>query len=171
MQNNPQDRFVAREMKRLYGMKEEGLDEFKIGSHKSGGCEICYDGGIKAIKHYKGGVKVYKKENPNDAIHIDVGSHNIIGGAKHKKYDYDEKSSSDSECERVIGGSEHDRVIGGRRRVDRVNLPSSSMAGGAKKKPSDKLKKRADKVKEIMKKMNLSMIDASKYVKANNIKY
>lgn len=163
MQNNPVDRYVANEMKKLYGMREEGLDEFKIGSHKTGGCEICYDGGVQAIKHYKGGVKVYKKPNPNDAIHIDVGSHNIIGGAKHKKYDSNDSSS--------VSSCEVERAVGGRRRVDRVNLPSSSMAGGAKKKPSDKLKKRADKVKEIMKKMNLSMIDASKYVKDNKIKY
>jgi hypothetical protein len=45
------------------------------------------------------------------------------------------------------------------------------MAGGAKKKAVNKLKARSEKVKEIMKKNNISMIEASKYIKANNIKY
>jgi hypothetical protein len=154
-------------MKKLYSMREEGLDEYRIGSHKkTGGCEICYDGGVKAIEHYKGGVKVYKKQNPNDDLHIDIASHNIVGGARKKKQlkNYDSDSQSISSCE-------VERKIGGRKYLDRVNLPSSSMAGGAKKKAVNKLKARSEKVKEIMKKNNISMIEASKYIKANNIKY
>ena len=45
------------------------------------------------------------------------------------------------------------------------NMPSSSFSGGAKKKPN----KRAEIVKKVMKEKNMSMIEASKYVKQNNL--
>ena len=44
------------------------------------------------------------------------------------------------------------------------NMPSSSFSGGAKK-----INKRAEIVKKVMKEKNMSMIEASKYVKANNL--
>ena len=147
------DIYVSEKLKQLYNKKD--LDEYKIGTHKKGGCETCYNGGFKAIKNYKGGVKVYKKESPAETVHIDIASHNLVGKGKYQE-DY---GNSSSDCE-----TEH--KMGGRAFVDRVNLPSSSMAGG-----SNKLNKRAEKVKEIMKKNNLSMIEASKYIKQNNIKY
>jgi len=53
------------------------------------------------------------------------------------------------------------------------NLPSSSFSGGKKtKKASDKPKKvnkRAEIVKRVMKEKGLKLIEASKYVKANNL--
>jgi hypothetical protein len=46
------------------------------------------------------------------------------------------------------------------------------MAGGKKKKSlNPKMKKRMEMVKKIMKEKGLSMIEASKYIKSNGIKY
>lgn len=164
MEDNPQDRFVKATMKKLYS-KNYDLDEFRIGSHKTGGCEICYEGGLKAIKHMKGGVKVYHKENGNDkdTIHIDIGSHNYEKKGK-GKYE-------DEECDESVSSAEMERVIGGAL-IDKAQLPSSSMAGGKKKKSlNPKMKKRMEMVKKIMKEKGLSMIEASKYIKSNGIKY
>lgn len=64
------------------------------------------------------------------------------------------------------------RQIGGNK-VLYGNQMSSSMAGQGKpkRKPNDTIKRRSELVKKIMKEQNLSMIDASKYVKQNNLKY
>jgi hypothetical protein len=176
MEDNREDRFVAETMKKLYGKREEGLDEFKIGSHKKGGCTICYEGGVQAIGSYKGGVKIYKKPDQNDAIHIDIGSHNnnkgrVAGSGKKKKCE-----SSESEYEsddEMIGGGLYDRPIGGGKLIPKSDLPSSSMAGGQKpkRKISDKMARRMNLVKDIMNKRGVKMIEASKIIKAENIKY
>jgi len=178
MENDPQDRFVKETLRRLYGQREEGLDEFKIGSHKKGGCSICYEGGQQAIENYKGGVKIYKKADPNDAIHIDIDSHNnnkgkVVGSGRKKggmKVEYNSSSDSDSDSSsdsEMKGGSEpYARKIGGRKLTPKSDLPSSSMAGGA-----SKMQRRQAKVKEIMKKRGVKMIEASKIIKAENIKY
>ena len=52
------------------------------------------------------------------------------------------------------------------------NMPSSSFSGGKKTKKADKPKKvnkRAEIVKRVMKEKGLKLIEASKYVKANNL--
>jgi len=167
MQNNLDDEFVANEMRRLYSLKEEGLDEFKIGNHKSGGCSICYDGGVQAIKSYKGGVKIYKKEDPNDKIHIDIDSHNVNSSSSESESD--SESDSNKKSKKMKGGN-YERKIGGQKLVDKMQLPSSSMAGG-KKKLNSKMKKRMKKIKEIMKERGVNMIEASKIIKKEEIKY
>ena len=162
MQDNLESRNISETLKKLYSKSDGGLDEFKIGKHKEGGCEICYEGGVQAIKHLKGGVKVYKKENPNDkmleGIHIDINSHNY-------KKKNEKESDSDSDKEEVK------RVVGGRRLVDKSQLPSSTMSGMGKKKLNPKMERRMKKVKEIMKEKNMSMIQASKYIKDKKIDY
>jgi hypothetical protein len=163
MQNPAEDKYVADTLKKLYS-KNLDLDEFKIGKHKEGGCEICYEGGINAIKQLKGGVRVYKKENPNDkmleGIHIDINSHNY---KKKNEKESDKESESDKE--------EVKRVVGGRRLVDKSQLPGSSMSGMGKKKLNPKMERRMKKVKEIMKEKSMSMIEASKYIKDKKIDY
>jgi len=70
----------------------------------------------------------------------------------------------------TTGDGKPKRQIGGRKLVPVANMQSSSMAGqGKKKKGNDGKKKRADIVKDVMKKRGCSMIEASKIVKAENL--
>lgn len=179
MEDNGEDKFVKDTMRKLYEKREESLDEFKIGSHKKGGCTICYEGGVQAIESYKGGVKIYKKPDQNDAIHIDIGSHNnnkgkVVGSGRKKKCESESESESESDDE-MVGGGLYDRPIGGRRLIPKSDLPSSSMAGGKLEKPkrkiSDKMANRINLVKKIMNERGVKMIEASKIIKAENIKY
>jgi hypothetical protein len=55
--------------------------------------------------------------------------------------------------------------------VEKAQMPSSTLAGMAKPKrqASEKAKARAQLVKQIMKEKSLSLPEASKYIKANNL--
>jgi len=80
-----------------------------------------------------------------------------VGGAKHKKEM--EACESDSEDE-MAGAGEMPPLYA----MKRKNFPMNRGAGA-----SDGRKKRAEIVKKVMKEKGLSMINASKYVKENNL--
>lgn len=69
---------------------------------------------------------------------------------------------------RVVGGKRGrpSKMSAGRKLTPVANLPASQMTAGAK---PNKVNKRAELVKKIMKEQNLSMIKASSYVKAHNL--
>jgi len=79
-----------------------------------------------------------------------------------------EKSREDEKLAMEVKGVKDavKRKVGGRMLVDQSQLPGSDMSGMGKKK---RVNKRAVIVKKVMKDMGLSMIDASRYVKANGL--
>jgi len=82
-------------------------------------------------------------------VAVDIASKMMGKGKKEKKPTKQKKT----------GGAVN---MGGRPTTQ--NMPSSSFSGGAKKS-----NKRAEIVKKVMKEKNMSMIEASKYVKANKL--
>jgi hypothetical protein len=72
--------------------------------------------------------------------------------------------------DKIVEGKMKGKGMG--KRPTTKNMPSSSFSGGKKTKKADKPKKvnkRAEIVKRVMKEKGLKLIEASKYVKANNL--
>jgi hypothetical protein len=107
-------------------------------------------------KHYNAFQKVMKALQQKE-MKGGMSLERKVGGAKHKKEM--EACESDSEDE-MAGSGEMPPLYA----MKRKNFPVNRGAGA-----SDGRKKRAEIVKKVMADKGLSMINASKYVKANNL--
>jgi hypothetical protein len=98
----------------------------------------------------------YKKQVPDRAKHMEM-----------------EEKVKKPKLDRVQGGDRNffpaPLIVKGSMPLQDVSAKTTevSLTGGGK----EKMKRRAEKVKQIMKEKNMSMTQASNYVKKNNVKY
>lgn len=112
------------------------------------------------IRHQEIIERLYKKQLPDKIEHLEM-------------IEKIEKPSKPKVLSKKSGGMEFfkepPKVVEGSKPLDNIaSEPQFVLASG---KPSDKMKRRSEKIKEIMKQKGLKLVEASKYIKANNIKY
>jgi hypothetical protein len=152
----------ANEKKRKAELRKMGKDELKaVASHHNVKCRGKVDGKTRTLK---------KAELIDAVIKCEYGmkgSGTTLENASEIKQMVDEYQAKNPE------GKQTQSAIGGtpaKKAPDGVEMVANGKPANKKLlKPAPKKNKRAEIVRKIMKEKNLSMIEASKYVKANNL--
>lgn len=101
-----------------------------------------------------------KKVKVMENVDVRMDDMEPMEGGKKRKNKKEKKGESDPTIDKLLGGQ----------LIIKANK-GSSMSGGAKRKTSDKMKKRAELVKKLMKERNISLAEASKAIKNEGLSY